>query len=385
LQCCILINYTLLHETNYHCLKMSKAGKQGTESTLKRRIRLLDRLPVHNGSDNGLTADELATYLRMNQCPCSKRTVERDLVALCNDDHGWGIGVRLRRDISSGVTRWSHAEDSKAQLLKSLTQQDALLLSLLSQELQQFMPTSANSSLAKFLRASERVLSLPGNQRARDFRERIRVVAPGPLAMPPPVSLEIIQEINEALLGEEQLELSYRPLDGADLKQYRLHPVGLVKQGLYLYLVAVKSENAAKPGAARVQTFRADRMARVARLPHQSIARGLPTLSEAIDNGNLLFFPEGFIALTLQFAAGDAGHAVRKSLEEAPLSSDQTISTRADGMVELTATVLHSLQLLTYLQGKAHALRVVTPPHLKSSVQQWLNEAMRVQGDSARH
>ena len=362
-------------------MTMTKAGKQPSASPLKRRFRLLDRLPVYDGSNEGMTVRELTSYLCANGCQCDERTVYRDLEELDNDADGWGIGLRLRRATGSARagTRWSHASDSKAQLLKTLSRDDALLLSLMAQELHQFMPASANSTLAKFLQASERVLSLPGNQRARDFRERIRSVPAGPMSIPPPVNIAFLHEINEALLGEEQIDMLYRPLKVDSAKPYRLHPIGLVKQGLFLYLVAVKDELAlgARP---TIQSFRVDRIDTVARRAKESVARGLPTLSSAIEGGTLQFFQEGMIELVVQFAKSEAGNAARKSLEEAPFSLDQCIHTLGDGNVELRATVRDSLQLLTYLQGKADALQVVAPPALCAKVAQWVRDAGALYG-----
>lgn len=364
---------------------MAPKGKQGTELTLARRIRLLDRLPINNGAGNGLTAQELTDYLCANKYPCGIRTVERDLSALDNDADGWGaIGVRLYRDLDSGgrAARWSHAEDSKAQLLKALSREDALLLSLLAQELGFFMPTSVNSTLAKFLQSSERVLSLPGNQRQSGFRDRIRILPDGPMLMPPPVNPQHLQEINEALLREEQIDMTYRPSSDKIAKRYRLHPVGLVKQGLFFYLLAVKDQHALRAQPVIIQTFRVDRIDAVARRVQESAARGLPSLAAAIDGGALQFFQEGLISLRLQFAAGEAGTALSQSYREAPLSDDQAIITHADGTLELRATVRDSVQLLSMLQGKARLMRVVEPATLRNKIQQWVQQALAFQNDN---
>ena len=364
---------------------MTQIGKQSSELTLVRRIRLLDRLPVNNGAGNGLTAQELTDYLCANNYPCGIRTVERDLSALKNDTEGWGdIGVRLHRDLDSGgrAARWSHAEDSKAHLLKSLSREDALLLSLLAQELSFFMPASANSTLAKFLQSSDRVLSLPGNQRQSGFRDRIRIIPDGPMSLPPTVNLQHLQEINEALLLEEQIDVTYCASSDKIAKQYRLHPVGLVKQGLFFYLVAVKDQNAFRAQPVVIQTFRVDRIDVVARRVQETVARGLPTLAAAIDSGALQFFQEGLISLRLHFASSTAGTALCHSYREAPLSDDQDIAILADGTLELRATVRDSVQLLSMLQGKAGVLRVVEPATLKDKIKRWLSAALAFQNET---
>jgi hypothetical protein len=363
---------------------MAPKGKQRNELTLVRRIRLLDRLPVNNRAGNGLTAQELTTYLCDNKLQCGIRTVERDLAALHDDSEGWSdIGVRLHRDRDSdgSAARWSHAEDSKAQLLKALSREDALLLSLLAQELSFFMPASANSTLAKFLQSSDRVLSLPGNQRQSGFRDRVRIIPDGPMLLPPAVNLQHLHEINEALLREEQIDMTYCSPSDKNPKRYRLHPVGLVKQGLFFYLVAVKDQNASGTQPVVIQTFRVDRIDAVARRVQETVARGLPTLTAAIDGGALQFFQEGLISLRLHFATCTAGTALCQSYREAPLSDDQGIATLADGTLELRATVRDSVQLLSMLQAKARVVRVVEPAALRDKILHWVNQAFAFQNE----
>jgi len=363
---------------------MSK-GKQASEQTLARRIALLDRLPVGHSAANGRTVSELADYLNASEFACGRRTIERDLEAIDAVGSVWrAIGVDLqqgRDEDDARLVRWSHTANSKALLFRTLSNEEALLLSLVEQELKFFMPASAYESLMHYLKVSNRVLSMQGNQRQAQFRDRIRVIADGPALRPPELNMPHLHEINEALLNGEQLDLAYRPMrSGADV-DYRLHPVGLVKQGLFFYLLAVKDSNVhgrGEPGP--VQTFRVDRIRRVARRRQEVVARRLPGLDQALGNGQLQFFDKGPVALRLRFARNAEGEALCDSYRETPMAADQKVVTLADGSLELRATVMYSLQLVRMLQAEAHRSYVVEPAELKAEIRTFVKAAAQLHG-----
>jgi predicted DNA-binding transcriptional regulator YafY len=367
---------------------MAASGKQGSEKTLLRRMRLLDKLPADRGPDDGLTIAQLTDYLNANGYACTRRTVERDLQAM--HDAGtrpeevaeWrDLGVHLAcHATANGTKRWSHAATSKAVLLKALGSDDALLLSLLEQEMKYFLPASVYASLGRYLEPTRRVLSLPSNQRASTFHTKFRVIADASLQGPPAPDIAHLHEINEALLRQEQLDMAYCSSQDRQVKDYRLHPVGLVKQGLFHWLLAVKHDKAlGERSAASVQTFRVNRIVTVSRRQQESVARGLPTLDAALENGALQFFDTGKIALRLRFAPGRSGDELCENYREAPLSQDQQIAPGPDGAWELRATVHYSRQLVWMLQGQANLLRVEEPASVKAEIDRFLETAVTFQ------
>jgi predicted DNA-binding transcriptional regulator YafY len=361
-------------------------GKQASEQTLARRIALLDRLPVGLTPSGGRTVTELTSYLNTSGFECGRRTVERDLEAIDDPGSVWrGIGVDLqqgRDEDDSRLVRWSHTANSKALLFRTLSNEEALLLSLVEQELKFFMPASAYASLMHYLKVSDRVLSMHGNQREAQFRERVRVIADGPALRPPELNMPHLHEINEALLHGEQLDLSYRTARSSDDTDYRLHPVGLVKQGLFFYLLAVKDSNVqAKEVPGPVQSFRVDRMRRVARRHQDPVARRLPGLDAAMGDGQLRFFDKGPIALVLRFAASTEGQALCDRYRETPMAEDQRIVLAPGGQVELRATVMYSLQLVQMLRAEAHCSYVVEPAALRGELGAFARAAMQLQAE----
>lgn len=361
---------------------MSEKGKQASEQTLARRIALLDRLPVGHTPAAGRTVGELTAYLNASGFDCGRRTIERDLEAIDAVGSVWrSIGVDLQHGLDEDdgrVPRWSHTANSKALLFRTLSNEDALLLSLVEQELKFFMPASAYESLMHYLKVSNRVLSLHANQRQAQFRDRVRVIADGPALRPPELNMPHLHEINEALLHGEQLELGYRTARSSAEAAYRLHPVGLVKQGLFFYLLAVKDENTHQRSPGPVQTFRIDRIRRVARRSQEPVARGLPSLEAALGNGQLQFFDKGPVVLRLRFAETADGVALCDSYRETPMAADQRIVKRADGSFELQATVMYSLQLVRMLQAEAHRSYVVEPKALKEEIAGFVRQAAKL-------
>jgi predicted DNA-binding transcriptional regulator YafY len=358
---------------------MSGKGKQASEQTLARRIALLDRLPVSH-SGGGRTVPELADFLNASGFVCGRRTVERDLEAIDTVGSVWrSIGIELQHvkdEDDARLARWRHTPNSKAMLFRTLSNEEALLLSLVEQELKFFMPASAYESLMHYLKASNRVLALQGNQRQAQFRDRVRVIADGPALRAPELNMPHLHEINEALLNGEQLDMAYRPARSGNDAAYRLHPVGLVKQGLFYYLLGVKDSNVrphSVPGP--VQTFRVDRIRNVVRRRQEVVAKGLPGLDETLGNGQLQFFDKGPVALRLRFANHADGQALCDSYRETPMAADQRVTTLADGSLELQATVMYSLQLVRMLQGEAHRLYVLAPAELRDEMTAFVRAA----------
>ena len=367
---------------------MTTKGKQASEQTLARRIALLDRLPVGHAPGSGRTVAELTAYLNANSFACGKRTVERDLEAIDAVGSVWrSIGVDLqqgRDEDDARSVRWSHTPKSEALLFHSLSNEEALLLSLVEQELKFFMPASAHESLLHYLKLSNRVLSLQSNQNQAQFLDRVRVIADGPALRPPELNMPHLHEINEALLHGEQVELVYRPARSDDDASYRLHPVGLVKHGLFFYLLAVKDSNVhgrEVPGP--VQTFRVDRIRHVERRRHEVVAKRLPALDAVLTDGQLRFFDKGPIALRLRFAPTPDGQALCEQYRETPMAADQRILTLASGDSELQATVMYSLQLVRMLQAEAHRSYVVAPAALRDEIAAFLEAALRLQRSAA--
>ena len=352
---------------------MATRGKQGNEQVLARRIALLDRLPIARQLDDGMSITALTGFLNGAGYPCDRRTIERDLAAIVKQGSEWRqIGVHITcadSPIDARCKLYSHEPDSKAIVFTVLPPEEAMLLGLLEQEMKAFLPGSSHAVLARLSALSARVLAKPGNQQLAGFRERVRSVPEGPLERGPAIDADHLKTVAEALLHGVQIDVLYWPAKDKVEKQYRLHPVGLVKQGLFFWLLAVKEENAHRVELEKsVQSFRIDRMRSASLREQEVVVKALPTLAAALEAGALKFFSDGMVRLRLQFADCPAGHELCNNFRDTPLGSDQTITIVPGGVTELVATVRDSLKLVWMLQGQASLVRVIEPVSIRDAV-----------------
>lgn len=340
-------------------------GKQASESVLERRLRILWSLP--DASDDGISAEQLVERFSNRGFPCTTRSIQRDFVEMSAPNSIWQeLGVMLECRQQAQKHLWRHGPGSTMKFLHRLSPEQALTLSLVEQTLSPFLPHSTARDLLPELQGAQRTLSLPGNDSYARYRERVRVVAEGPPRATPAPVLAVLRQISEALLKSDQINLRYAPGSGQGEQEYRLHPVGLVQQGLFHWLLAVKDEHIRHPRIMeQVRSYRCDRISAITPRRSETVAKELPTLDEALAAGRLEFFSqEAPITLVLRFAATQQGDLLCASFRDAPLGNGQVITPSVDGGQELRTQVRQSLQLDWLLQRYADRIKVVAPAPL---------------------
>ncbi|MGV1098741.1 helix-turn-helix transcriptional regulator [Thiovibrio sp. JS02] len=198
---------------------------------IARQWQLLKLLPSRSP---GKSARELAEALGQEGFEVTKRTVERDLNMLmtlfpirCND-----------KGIPYG---WHWVEDAQFDL-PSLTVTDALSLRLLEDFLKPIVPASMLKGLtARFQLAANKLKTLYDLPKAR-WAEKVRVVLPSLHLLPPQVDPVVQDDVQEALLCDEQIEVLYHSPTREEPTSLILHPLGLVQRGPVTYLVATAFE-----------------------------------------------------------------------------------------------------------------------------------------------
>jgi predicted DNA-binding transcriptional regulator YafY len=349
-------------------------GKQSAELTLVRRMLIIDKLPGGEQTESGMTIRELLSSLVVDGMTCGIRTVERDLEAIDEVGSAWRrLGVDLqktrREGLSGRAVCWRHAPNSKGIFLRAMSDEQALMLTLVEQELRHFMPPSAYDLIRGYVAAADRRLANPSNARQAHFRDLIRVIAEGPEVGAPQTDAAHLGEINEALLRGEQLDMRYWSSKDKQEKPYRLHPIGLVKQGRFFWLLAVKHEKTRHANLLdSVQTFRADRIRQIARRRQEVVDKRIPTLDESLESGNLAFFPAGMIDLRLRFVKSRSGEELCENFRDTPLDLAQRIIEIPNAGMELHATVRYTRQLVWTLQRVAHLVRVEEPAELRNEI-----------------
>jgi len=344
-------------------------GKRHGEATFERRMALLSLLP--GGHQDGISAAVLAERLA-DDYPCTKRTVERDLAEM-HEKPVWkqsGIEIAWTPGPDPRTRLWRHKGAKRLTMLHAPSGEDAMLIGLMAQELQAFLPESAMNVLASYQPLSEGVLQRPGHAAHARYHRKIRSLPDGPLAVAPAIDPAHLRTLNEALLRDEQAEIRYYAGAHHLEKTYRLHPLGLVKKGLFFWLIAFKEEKGTL--VEPVRSFRMDRVRSVERRANEPVALTLPTLQQVLDTGLLNFFPRDLVTLRLRSTPGRPGDELINNYRDTPLGREQRITPLELGGYELEAQVRHTQELVWMLQAQAHLLEVLAPPEVRAKLQRFV-------------
>lgn len=357
----------------------SKGGKQDSGKVLERRMKILSLLPVQRRGTKGRSTRELYTLLKSTSYAAGIRTIERDLLDMSSGETIWReTGIELLGQVDDEdrrTTRWSHSPKSKALLFQAMSEEDAAMLALLDQELKFLLPPSVAQPFQHYLDHAHDVLSRSTSRGAGRFKDRIRAIPDGPPRIPPEINLDHVNEISDALFHQEQLEMTYHASNTDSVNNYRLHPIGLLKKGIYYYLVAIK-DRIISGGDGTPKTFRVDRILAIQRRAHDPVERGLPSLDDAMRAGVAAVSDGTMIAIQLHIRQGDETTWVHKRFADAPLSADQSITPLPDGSFELRATVRDSRELVNLFQGLAHYVDVLEPVKLRDKIDAFVEQAV---------
>lgn len=262
----------------------------------------------------------------------SLRTVQRHLDALCNrfaiecDTRGKPFGYRWMAD----------AEGLKLPLL---TAGEALLLQMAGQELGPLLPARTLMSMAPLLDSARHELEAqPAPQAEKRWLKKVERVPENQPLLPPRLAVGVFEAVSDALLREHKLRIHYRNVQGKG-KETVVWPLGLVQQGVRLYLVC------------RFEGYDNERIL------------ALPRIMQAAVINETFSWPKEFV-LAKYCQAGHFGisHGRRVSLAfrieraagqhliESPLARDQMVS-EAGKWLQISATVVETELLHRWLRG----------------------------------
>lgn len=315
------------------------------KNTLARQWEMLKFLPSR---PPGRTAREITEHLAAKGYDVTKRTVERDLLALsgtfplsCNDrspPFGWYFTPGTHLDIPG------------------FTISEALTLKLVEQYLTPLLPATMLATLhGHFEQATRKLDAMTDNPAAR-WTDKIRSVPPAQPFVSPVIEHELLEALQHALLTERQIEVGYKKLRADELASYTLHPLGLIQRGPVMYLVATAF------------TYTDPRLYAVHRI------RSITPLNAPVDRPagfDLEAFVQGgggnfgggeTVALTLRVNADLAA-----TLEEAPLEPGMTITREGERLV-VQATLPDTWQLRWWLLSQADRAEVLAPATLREEI-----------------
>lgn len=298
-----------------------------------------------------VTASVLCASLNADGFVVGKRTVERDLQSLATI-------FPLVSDERSKPFGWSWQKDAPAFDLPGISNSEAITLLLSREHLRNLLPASTIAQLQPyFALAKQKLSALEEHSGIAGWQHKVRVIPATQPLVPPKIDEVVQATLHEALLSERQCHITYQKRESTKAESYPVHSLGLVQRGQVLYLVCT------------IKTYPQVRILAL----HRILAADL--LEEAISSpadfdldayiasGAFGWFQKESIRLKAIFTAEVAAH-----LYETPLSEDQTMTELPDGRIQLTATVLETLQLRWWLQGFGDAVEVVKPVQLRRQI-----------------
>lgn len=284
------------------------------------------------------------------------RTVQRDLVKL-------SASLPLLGD-DSKPQGWSWQADAPQLDLPSLEPHIALVFYLAEQYLQALLPASTLTYLAPWFRAASGVLDCQGTALA-NWRNKVRVLAPGQPQLPPHIKPAVQQTITQGLLLEKRLDLRYRPREATENRQYEASLLGLVVRDHVSYLVCTLRDysDVKQLVVSRIQS------AELLDKP----ARALPgfDLDEYIAQGEfgMPLHRNELIELVL-----DVQRLAANTFIERPLALDQRVEDVDEKTVRLHVRVPETLELRRWILGFGPLAQVHSPARLRDGLREMIHQ-----------
>ena len=197
------------------------------KDTLLRLFALLRLIPTE---PQRIATPTLLEKLRERGFSVTLRSIQRDLNRL-------SIPFSLQCNDSEVPFRWSFTRDAPLKL-EDMDASTALALYLSESHLNSLLPQTVLAQLGPQFRRARNFLGDLGHNGLADWARRVRAIPNGKTLLPAAIAPEVWAQVSAALLERRQLEVSYRSRSKSELKQFRLHPAGLVSRHAISYLLA---------------------------------------------------------------------------------------------------------------------------------------------------
>ena len=337
----------------------------GHTETLYRQWLILQQIPR---APRRITAREIAERLRDEGQVATKRTVERDLIAL-------SAIFPLEADERSRPYGWSFDRESPGFSLPGMSPLQAIVLRLAKSHLGRLLPAHLAEALQPYFRQADQVLSAVDTKTHRfDWDHHVAVVEPTQPLLAPIIDTDVLVAMHLALDQARQLRIDYDSRSQQKTLTHTVNPLGLVYRGPIGYLIVTIDPYADPRQLALHRVRTAEVLDTPARSPQsfdlQAYAR----------SGALGFLDEGPIALVLRMQRPAAQH-----LYETPLSTDQCIEDDGPDHVRISATVNLTSQLRWWILGFGEQVEVIRPTTVRKAIAAVSREtSLNYQNDSIR-
>lgn len=325
---------------------------------LTRQWETLLRIPQ---GEPGITCAELTRFLNSRGHDVGRRTVERDLNELSAT---FGLTV-VNPD--SKPLRWMWSRDRLPEL-GTLNVSDALSLCIAAEMLRSLLPQSMLKALNSKIEQAQRTLSaMESSHPISRWRNKVRFVPATQQLLTPAINEAVLVTLQDALIHERQLQVSYRAFNATKAKQLTLNPLALIVRGPVPYLIAT-ADPYNEPLSFAIHRMRNPKAVETCRrLPPNGF-----DIDAFIASGRADFGTAEPIKLRASIT-----NELAQYLAETPLAKDQKISaTNNPDQWTLTATVPDTWQLEMWILSQAEHMRVLAPKDLKTLIHNRLKMAL---------
>jgi predicted DNA-binding transcriptional regulator YafY len=337
-------------------------SQQKSQVLVQRRIFALDIIKRLSGhTERWVTVNEIAKDLNHQGYSAEIHSVRRDLKALlethqqleCNDNSN--AAGEAKNGLAHGY-RWVGKDIHTSG---GITLPEALSLVMVERYLSQSLPVLLTRSLNDIFHKAHQTLELHKNSQITHWPEKFCVVQPAQGLIPPELDHGILAIVHDALLNEKQLLVTYLATIRSDakIKEYILHPQGLIQRGPVTYLAAMTNdyEDPVFYALHRMQT--AQKLEKNCRLKPSFNLNEFASKHGHFGTGNLI-----------HFKARICDH-LALMLDETKLSENQVISPINDsGYREITADISNTWQLRWWVLGECDRIEVLEPKELRQEI-----------------
>lgn len=320
-----------------------------SRDTLLRQMTLLQLIPRFPGR---IATPTLIEKLKERGFKVTPRALQRDLKdrlsyyfpIICHDQEK--------------PYRWSFDQDASFNL-PSLEPVTALTLHLAEQQLRSLLPATVVDQLKPQFSAANSYLEKLNHNSLGRWAKRVKALPSGKTLIPAPVNEYVWRCVTEALLDNTCLNVSYLSRQKNELKDFTLHPAGLVTKPASSYLVA------------RVEGYDDLRQFALHRIKKVELINQPCDFDEDFNVENYLAQDAGAHQEnkeSIQLVA-DIHPQVAWLLQETPLSEEQSIQPlqNESGWYQLRALVAKDQETLWWIYGLNRSIRVYKP-------QEWVEE-----------
>lgn len=320
-----------------------------TSTSLHRQWQILSRLTT----GKWMGTRELKDQLLREGIDISLRTIQRDLNQIAQR-----FPIESNNTVPQG---WRWRSDAPIQSLPHMSSSQAVTFMMVEEHLKHLLPPSLLEEMHPYFDLARRSLSSQNN--VRQWINRVRIVPANQPLIPPVVDKYAQQAIYEGLLQDKQLNCVYQS-PNSDEKVYTLNPLALVQKGATIYLVCTRFDKS------NIQTFALHRFKAATVLDSRALHPVNFDIDAYIDSGQLGFrvTPQQPVEnIYLKLIMTEKGAT---TFAESKLSPDQQIEKLENGMLQVSATVPFSSQLVWWLRSFGNIIHYIEPVEVFDAVKQ---------------